>query len=143
MLRILTCQVIAAVLGTVSISAADWLYHRGSIRQRLHDFWVSASSTAICLPLLIWTASVFLGFGAFSEMLIASIAAIMFLWIYFNLRKVPSEQRPEWGQRGRQPSVRPMSSNVSCFDPICDINQISKQIAPHAETRHVEEMLPR
>jgi hypothetical protein len=66
MLEILTCQVIAAGLGGISISAADWLYHRGGIRQRPHDLWVSASSTAVCSPLLIWTTYVFLGIGLFS-----------------------------------------------------------------------------
>lgn len=51
MLEILALQVIAAILGTLSIGGADWLYHRGRIRQPLHSLWVASSSTAICLPL--------------------------------------------------------------------------------------------
>jgi drug/metabolite transporter (DMT)-like permease len=101
MLRILTYQVIAAVLGAVSIGGANWLYNRGYIRQRLHDLSVSASSTAICLPLLIWTIKVFLGFGVFSQVFVGAIAAIMFLWIYHTLRKVPTEQIAPYAESGR------------------------------------------
>ena len=116
MLEILTCQVIAAGLGGISISAADWLYHRGRIRQRPHDLWVSASSTATCWPLLIWTTDVFLGIGLFSEALIGVIALITFLWIYRSLQKVPTGQKLEWGgsfqplQDSRSPPMSPVSA---------------------------------
>ena len=116
MLEILTYQVIAAGLGGASISAADWLYHRGRIRQRPHDLWVSASSTATCSPLLIWTTDVFLGIGLFSVALIAAIAMITFLWIYRSLQKVPTGQKLEWGgsfrplQDSRSPATSPVSA---------------------------------
>src|SRR6516165_6645603 len=118
MLEILTYQVIAAGLGGASISAADWLYHRGHIRQRPHDLWVSASSTATCWPLLIWTTDVFLGIGLFSVTLIGAIAMMMFLWIYRSLQKVPTGQKPEWGgslqpsQDSRSPSMSPVSAQT-------------------------------
>jgi hypothetical protein len=118
MLEILTYQVIAAGLGSASISAADWLYHRGRIRQRPHDLWVSASSTATCSPLLIWTTDVFLGIGLFSVALIGAIAMIMFLWIYRSLQKVPTGQELEWGgsfqplQDSGSPPMSPVSAKT-------------------------------
>jgi hypothetical protein len=54
LLKVLALQVIAATLGTLSIGGADWLYYHGRIGQPLHSFWVSSSSTAICLPLLTY-----------------------------------------------------------------------------------------
>ena len=97
MLEILTYQVIAAGVGAASIGTADWLFRRERIRQRPHDLWVSASSTATCSPLLIWTTDVFLGIGLFSVALIGAIAMITFLWIYRSLQKVPTGQKLEWG----------------------------------------------
>jgi uncharacterized membrane protein (DUF2068 family) len=93
MLEILTLQVIAATLGTLSIGTADWLYHRGRIRQTLHSLWVSSSSTAIYLPLLTWTINIFLGVGVISWVLVSTFGAVMFLWMYSNLLKVPTLQR--------------------------------------------------
>ena len=116
MLEILTYQVIAAGVGATSIGAADWLYHRGRIRQRPHDLWVSASSTATCLPLLIWTTDVFLGISLFSAALVGAIAMITFLWIYRSLQKVPTGQKLEWGgsfqplQDSRSPPMSPVSA---------------------------------
>jgi hypothetical protein len=98
MLEILAFQVIAAILGTLSIGGADWLYHRGRIRQPLHSLWVSSSSTAICLPLLTWTIDVFLGVGVISWVLVVTFGAMMFLWMYRNLLKVRPVQRPLSGQ---------------------------------------------
>src|SRR6516164_8789063 len=94
LLEILALQVIAATLGTLSIGGADWLYHRGRIGRPLHSLWVSSSSTAICLPLLTWTINVFLGVGVTSWVLVSTFGAMMFLWMYRNLLKVRSVQRP-------------------------------------------------
>lgn len=140
MLSVLTYQVIAAILGIVSTGAADWLYHRGSIRQRLHDFWVSASSTAVCLPLLIWTADVFLGSGVVSRVAIVAITAVTFFWIYDNLRKVPNEHELDWGQPVWHPTVRPATPNITGFDPVGDIDHFGSQLAPRAEVRGVEDI---
>lgn len=92
MLRILVLQVIVAILSMANIGAADWLYHRGRIRQRLHSLWVSASSTAICLPMLAWTGNVFLGFGVVSQALVCTLGALIFFWVYCRLRKVPAPE---------------------------------------------------
>jgi|GEM_PF-1360216 hypothetical protein len=89
MLEILALQVIAAILGTLSIGGADWLYHRGRIRQSLHALWVSSSSAAICLPLVTWIVIVFLGVGVISWGLVGIFGAMMFLWMYRSLLKVP------------------------------------------------------
>src|SRR6516225_2541534 len=89
-LAILAVQVIGAILGTLSIGGADWLYHRARIGQPLHAFWVSSSSTAISLPLLTWTINVFLGVGWISWVLASTFGGIMFLWMSRNLLKVPA-----------------------------------------------------
>jgi len=97
MLEILALQVVAATIGTLSIGIADWLYQHERIRQPLHSLWVSASSTAICLPLLTWTADVFLGVGVTSRVLVGAFAVIMFLWMYRSLLKVPPLEKPRAG----------------------------------------------
>jgi hypothetical protein len=108
MLEILALQVITAILGMISIGTADWLYHRGRIRQRLHSFWVAASSTAICLPVLTWTTEVFLGVGMVSWVLVGTLEAMMFLWIYRNVLKVPSVQKLRSGLLPLGSSQRPI-----------------------------------
>jgi hypothetical protein len=86
MLEFLTLQVFASILGIARISAADWLYIRGRLRRRLYSLWVAFSSTAICLPMVTWTVSVFLGVGMASLALIGTLDAIMFFWIYYNCK---------------------------------------------------------
>ena len=113
MLEILALQVIAATLGTLSIGGADWLYHRGRIRQPLHALWVSSSSTAICLPLLTWTIDIFLGVGMISWVLVSAFAATTFLWMYRNLLKVPAEQKSRSGQAAFRSPGRPVPPSSS------------------------------
>jgi sterol desaturase/sphingolipid hydroxylase (fatty acid hydroxylase superfamily) len=113
MLEILAFQVIAAILGTLSIGGADWLYHRGRIRQPLHSLWVSSSSTAICLPLLTWTIDVFLGVGVISWVLVVTFGAMMFLWMYRNLLKVRPVQGPLSGPGTLGSSRRPVPPSSS------------------------------
>ena len=115
MLEILTIQVIAAILGTASIGVADWLYNRGRIRQLFHSLWVSSSSTAICLPILTWTAIVFLGAGVVSWVLVGALGVMMFLWLYRNLLKVPPVQR-------LRPGPIPLRSSERPFPPSSNIN---------------------
>jgi hypothetical protein len=115
MLEILTLQVIAAILGTLSIGGADWLYHRGRIRQSLHALWVSSSSAAICLPLVTWTVIVFLGVGVISWGLVGTFGAAMFLWMYRSLLKVPPRKRllpdqPRCADRKGRPRRRSAST---------------------------------
>jgi hypothetical protein len=97
LLQVFIAQVIAAVLGTVSIAAADWSYHTGHIRQALHSAWVSCSVTAICLPILAWTSNVFLGSGIFSQGLVGILTALIFLWVQQNLPKIPSLRKSGHG----------------------------------------------
>lgn len=115
MLEILALQVITAILGTISIGAADWLYNRGRIRQRLHSFWVASSSTAICLPVLSCTTIVFLGVGMVSWVLVGTLEAMMFLWIYSNVLKVPSVRKLGSGLLPLGSAQRPIppSSNIN------------------------------
>ena len=108
MLEILALQVIAATLGTLSIGAADWLHHRGRVRQPLHALWVASSSTAICLPLLIWTINVFLGVGVISRVLAGTLGAMMFLWMYRNLLKVSTVPSSRPGEAAFRPSSSPV-----------------------------------
>jgi len=115
MLEMLILQVIIAILGTVSIGAADWMYNRERIRQRVHSLWVSASSTAICLPVLTWISGVFLGFGVMSQVLVGTLGATMFFWMYRNLRKGHAAQQVEYGLLVSHSSGRPRppASNIN------------------------------
>lgn len=115
MLEILTLQVIAATLGTLSIGAADWLYHRGRIRRPLHSLWVASSSTAIYLPLLTWIINIFLGVGVISWVLVSTFGAVMFLWMHSKLLKVPTVQKVRSGEDafGSSSSPLPPSSSIN------------------------------
>jgi len=113
MLEILTLQVIAATLGTLSIGAADWLYHRERIRRPLHSLWVSSSSTAICLPLLTWTINIFLGVGVISWVLVSTFGAVMFLWMYSNLLKIPTVQKVRSQEAAFRSSSSPLPPSSS------------------------------
>ena len=108
MLEILALQVIAATLGTLCIGVADWLHHRGRVRQPLHALWVASSSTAICFPLLIWTINVFLGVGVISRVLAGTLGAMMFRWMYRNLLKVSTVPRSRLGEAGFGSSRSPV-----------------------------------
>ena len=114
-LEILTLQVIAATLGTLSIGAADWLYHRRRIQRPLHSLWVSSCSTAIYLPLLTWIINIFLGVGVISWVLVGTFGAVMFLWMYSNLLKVPTVQKVRSGEDafGSSSSSLPPSSSIN------------------------------
>jgi len=122
MLEILAFQVIAAIVGTLSIGGADWLYHRARIRQTLHALWVSSSSTAICLPLVTWTTIVFFGVGVISWVLVGTFGAMMFLWMYRSLLKVPPRKsllpdQPRCADRTGRSRRRPASTAISwCAD---------------------------
>jgi hypothetical protein len=108
MLEFLTVQMFVGILGTASIGTADWLYLHGRVRQRLHSLWVAGSSTAICLPVLSWTVDVFLGLGTVSLLLIGTLEAIMLVWIYHNLQKIPSVQKVRCGAPAPRSSSMPI-----------------------------------
>jgi hypothetical protein len=115
LLEILALQVIIAILGTISIGTADWLHHRGRIRQRLHSLWVASSSAAICLPVFSCTTIVFLGVGMVSWVLVGTLEAMMFLWIYRNVLKVHPVQKLRSGLMplGSAQTPIPPSSNIN------------------------------
>jgi hypothetical protein len=91
-MEIFIAQATIVVLGAVSIGAADRLYFGDRIRHSLHSVWVSCSITLIYLPVVAWTSTVFLGFGALSQMFDGILGATIFLWVYRNLRKLTSVQ---------------------------------------------------
>lgn len=85
MMEIFLIQLLAASLGALSTASADWSYNGARIGARLHALWVSASIAAICLPVIAWTASVFLGPGLLGQMVAVILVGAIFLWVYHNL----------------------------------------------------------
>lgn len=111
MVEIFLIQLLAAALGALSTALADWLYHGGRIGQRWHSFWVSASIAMICVPVLAWTSSIFLGSGLLSEAVSGIFVLMMFVWVYRNLPKPRSVEKlalrlsPPPGSTGTVPPV--------------------------------------
>src|SRR5438132_10886584 len=89
MVKIFLIQFLAAALGAVSTAVADRLYHRARVGQRLHALWVSASIAVICLPVVVWTCSIFLGLALLGQSAAAILVGTIFLWVYRSLRKLP------------------------------------------------------
>ena len=115
MMKIMTVQVIAAILGMSSTATADWLYHRGRIGRLLHSLWVSISNTVICFPILAWTVIIFLGNGLVSWVVVAAVLSVMFSWQYHNLLKIPPALRIRRGPIPMPSSGKsiPPSSNIT------------------------------
>jgi hypothetical protein len=115
MMKVLTIQVLTAVLGMTSIAIADWFYHKGRVRQRLHSLWVSISSTTICFPIFSWTFIVLIGNGIISWTLIGAVLSLLFFWQYHELLKIPPAQRTRPGLVSPASSPRsvPPSTNMS------------------------------
>ena len=108
MVEIFLTQFVAAALGAASTALADWSYRRAHINQRVHSFWVSASIAVICLPVLVWTCHVFLGFEVFGRIVAGLLVGTIFCWAYRNMQKTPPLHQP--GLRGAPP--RPSSDAV-------------------------------
>ena len=85
MVEVFMIQLLAAALGAVSAAVADWSRNRGRISLRLHTSWVSASIAAIYLPVLWWTANIFLGPGPVSELVVLAVVGTIFVCVYQNL----------------------------------------------------------
>ncbi|HMD64429.1 MAG TPA: hypothetical protein VKF83_10715 [Stellaceae bacterium] len=85
MVKIFAIQLLAAALGALSTAWADGLCHGGRIGRRLHAFWVSASIAVICLPVVAWTSTVFLGAGLLGQLVAGTLVGTIFLWVYRNL----------------------------------------------------------
>jgi hypothetical protein len=89
LIEIFLTQLLAAALGALSTALADWLYNAGRIGQRLHIFWLSSSIAAICLPVLGWVSSIFVGSGAIGRGIAGLLVGAIFWWVYRNLPKTP------------------------------------------------------
>ena len=111
MVQIFLVQFLVAALGAASTAIADWLYHRGRIRQRLHALWVSASITMICLPVLEWVCNVFLGSGLPGQLVAGILVGTIFFWVFRKLRQPPSVQNlgPRLPGRSSSGAVPPAS----------------------------------
>lgn len=107
-MEIFVVQFVAAALGATSTAAADWLYHRARIRQRVHSLWVSASLALICLPVLAWLCWVFLGFGLIGQSVAGILVGTIFLSVYRTLSKLPP---PTARKNGAPPSPRPAAAD--------------------------------
>jgi hypothetical protein len=85
MLEIFVIQLIAAVLGAISTAWADWSYNAARIGRRFHAFWVSVSVALICLPVVTWTSTVFLGSGLLGQAAAGIVIAAVFFGVHRNL----------------------------------------------------------
>jgi hypothetical protein len=112
MLEIFLVQLLAAALGAASTGLADSLYRRSRIRQPVHTFWVSASISVICIPVLGWVCDVFLGRGLLSQFAAGLFISTLYLWVYRNLQKVPSPQKLGALTPSVAPFERPRSSGI-------------------------------
>ncbi|MBV8934716.1 MAG: hypothetical protein JO320_10670 [Alphaproteobacteria bacterium] len=111
MMEIFLIQLLAAGLGALSTASADWCYTKARIGARLHAFWVSASIAAICLPVLGWTSTIFLGVGLLGQSVAGVLVGAIFLWVYFNLPSSRPAHRtgPQAPQRPSSGAVPPAS----------------------------------
>jgi hypothetical protein len=94
MTEILAIEMAALILALVSLGAADSLYYGGRITRRFHSLWVSVSLSAMCLPVLGWVATVFLGPGAPAAGLVGIVLSVLFFALYSNLQNQPATRRP-------------------------------------------------
>ncbi len=85
MMEIFLIQLLAAGLGALSTAWADWSYNGARIGQRLHAFWVATSIAVICVPVVSWTSTVFLGAGLLGKLVAGTLVGAIFLWVYQNL----------------------------------------------------------
>jgi prepilin-type processing-associated H-X9-DG protein len=93
MLETFIAQIIAVLLGGVSMAAANYLFQDGHIRWRLHSVWVSCSITGICFPVVAWTSTAFLGSGVLSDLSIGILGSAILSWVYRNLPRFPSARK--------------------------------------------------
>ena len=85
MIEIFLIQLLAAGLGALSTAWADWSFNAARIGRRLHTFWVSTSIAVICLPVVSWTAMVFLGSGLLGSLVAGALVGAIFLSVCRNM----------------------------------------------------------
>jgi hypothetical protein len=103
MLEIFLIQLFAAVFGAISTAWADNLYDAARIGRRSHAVWVAASAALTCLPIVIWTSTVFLGQGLLGQTAVGVIVAAIFLGVHRNL-PAPRLVRNLGSQTAQRPS---------------------------------------
>ncbi|MBV8121913.1 MAG: hypothetical protein JO081_18470 [Alphaproteobacteria bacterium] len=91
--EILAIQMAALLLALLSIGAADFVHHGGRISQAFHSLWVSSSIVAMCLPILVWLAGIFVGQGAIAWGVVGVLEAALFLGLYRNLNNLPAGRK--------------------------------------------------
>ena len=106
-LRALFIQVIAAVFGAANIALANYLFENGRIRPKRYSIWMACSITGICIPVMVWTSTVFLGVGALSDMAVGILACMIFSRAYRNLPSFPSSGK----FAGELPPVPPWAAD--------------------------------
>ena len=87
MMQIFLIQLLAAGLGALSTAGADWAFNRARIGRRLHACWVSTSIAVICVPVVSWTAIVFLGSELLGPLVAGTVVGAIFLSVHQNLPK--------------------------------------------------------
>jgi hypothetical protein len=91
--EILAVEMAALLLAVLSIGAADLVYDRGWITQPIHSLWVSSSISAMCLPILLWLAGIFVGPGAAAWVLVGAAETALFIVLYRDLCNLPANRR--------------------------------------------------
>jgi len=127
MLEMFFVQLVAAVLGAASVGMADSLYKAGRIHRGLHTLWVAGFNAAICVPVLAWTANVFLGPGMMTQCLVGGLLAVIFWWVYRNLGKLPAPQKPTGGFLGPRSSPRQVLPPSRPFSTLTGIENVQER----------------
>jgi hypothetical protein len=91
--EILALEMAALLLASLSIGAADFVYHNGRISQSFHSLWVASSIVAMCLPILAWLAGVFIGPGTTAWGVVGALEAVLFISLYQNLNNLPAGRK--------------------------------------------------
>jgi hypothetical protein len=112
MMEVFLIQFLAAASGGLCIALADRLHQNGRVGWRVHSICVATSISIICLPVLAWTSSIFLGAGGLGQLAAGLLVVTIFFWVYLRLPKTGSDQDAEMGLPGRPSSdtVPPASS---------------------------------
>jgi hypothetical protein len=91
--EILAIEMAALLLALLCIGGADFVYHSGRISQPFHSLWVSLSIAAMCLPILVWLAGIFVGPGTIAWGVVGALEAVLFVGLYRNLNNLPAGRK--------------------------------------------------
>jgi hypothetical protein len=112
MMEVFLIQFLAAASGGLCIALADRLHQKGRVGWRVHSICVAISISTICLPVVAWTSSIFLGPGRFGQLAAGLLVITIFSWVYLRLPRTCSDQDAEMGllRRPSNDAVPPASS---------------------------------